>query len=123
MQHRPLSLQPRPQHIQGIDYRCTHGSTDGSNSTSGEIADGNVVFVTAVDAGFAGKEEAFAVFEDEEVDGRVREHARQTHAKPTVVGADAGGGGEHLHGGGADEGVALKTTGDDFALHAAARRF
>ena len=75
--------------------------------------------MAAVDAGFAREEETFEVLEDEEVDGRVGEHACQAHAEAAVVGEDAGGGGEHLGGGGADEGVAVKAAGDGFALHAA----
>ncbi len=75
--------------------------------------------MAAVEAGLARQEEGFEVLEDEEVDGRVGEHAGQAHAQAAVVGEEAGGGAEHFGGGGADERVAVESAGDGFALHAA----
>ncbi len=107
MQDRALSLQPRPQQIHGIHDRRADRSGQRADGTGGDIADGHVFFVAAVEPGFAREEEGFEIFEDEEVDGRIGEHARQAHAEAAVVGQEAGGGVEHFEGGGADECVAV----------------
>jgi hypothetical protein len=121
MQHRALGLQPCPQQIQGIHYRRADSAGERSDGAGGDIADGDVLLVAAVEAGLARQEEVLQVLEDEEVDRRVGEHAQQAHAEATVVGKDAGGRGEHFGGGGADERVAVEAAGDGFALHATRR--
>jgi hypothetical protein len=75
MQDGALGLQPRPQQIQGVDNGSADGTADGADRAGGDIPDGDVLLVAAVQTGFAGQEEGFEVLEDEEVDGRVGEHA------------------------------------------------
>lgn len=89
MQHRALGLQARPQHIQRIDGGGADGATERADRPGGDIADGDVGFVAAVELGAAAGEDRLELLEEEEVDGRVGEHAQEAERQAAVVGEEA----------------------------------
>lgn len=83
MEDGALSLHSGSKDVQRVDNGSAEASTEGTDSTGGEVVERHVVFVTLLDASLAGKESTLQIFECGQIDRGIRKHSNKAQGEST----------------------------------------
>ena len=117
MYRRALTLQSCPQQIERVDNTSSKGTAESTNASGSEISRSSTGILgrTLQARSVAPGEELFQVLEGGEVNGTIWKHAYEAHRETAVKGA--GTLFPHVLGCCADQGIAVDTAFNCFALH------
>lgn len=115
-----LCLHPCPKEVERIDETSTECSTEASDRSGSDTAWVRFIFRAAVYSHIPRHNLLLEEFEGRKIDCRIGEHTNNAHWQATVEGSKAGAV-PHPLGCFCYESIAVKTTLDRLALHAAPR--